>query len=89
MEKRVRPGNTRLPSLEPWPTASQHEQQPLGAGPPSSAAVAVALTNFNPLIADGHVGKTGSELRDRRCLAFVAHVSVAGRGLTVVGVAPA
>ncbi len=48
--------------------------------------VAGTLTNFNPLIADGYDGKTGSDSAAGGCLAFFTQVTVAGHGLTAVGV---
>ena len=48
--------------------------------------VAGTLTNFNPLIADGYAGKTGSDSAAGGCLAFFTQVTVGGRGLTAVGV---
>jgi D-alanyl-D-alanine carboxypeptidase (penicillin-binding protein 5/6) len=48
--------------------------------------VAGTLTNFNPLIAQGYAGKTGSDAAAGGCLAFFTHVTAAGRGLTAVGV---
>ena len=48
--------------------------------------IAGTLTNYNPLIADGYAGKTGSDSAAGGCLAFFTHVTVGGRGLTAVGV---
>ncbi len=48
--------------------------------------VAGTLTNYNPLIAEGYAGKTGSDSAAGGCLAFFTHVTVSGRGLTAVGV---
>ena len=48
--------------------------------------VAGTLTNFNPLIAQGYAGKTGSDSAAGGCLAFLTHVTVAGRRLTAAGV---
>ncbi len=48
--------------------------------------VAGTLTNYNPLIADGYAGKTGSDSAAGGCLAFFTHVTVGGRRLTAVGV---
>jgi D-alanyl-D-alanine carboxypeptidase (penicillin-binding protein 5/6) len=48
--------------------------------------VAGTLRNFNPLIAQGYAGKTGSDSAAGGCLAFFTHVTVAGRRLTAVGV---
>jgi D-alanyl-D-alanine carboxypeptidase (penicillin-binding protein 5/6) len=44
------------------------------------------LTNFNPLIAEGYAGKTGSDSAAGGCLAFFTDVTVGGRRLTAVGV---
>ena len=44
------------------------------------------LTNYNPLIAEGYAGKTGSDSAAGGCLAFFTHVTVGGHGLTAVGV---
>ena len=54
--------------------------------PSVTLPVAGTLTNFNPLIADGYAGKTGSDSAAGGCLAFFTHVTVGGRGLTAVGV---
>ena len=48
--------------------------------------VAGTLTNFNPLIAQGYAGKTGSDSAAGGCLAFFTHVTVGGRRRTAVGV---
>ena len=48
--------------------------------------VAGTLTNYNPLIAEGYAGKTGSDSAAKGCLAFFTHVTVGGHGLTAVGV---
>jgi D-alanyl-D-alanine carboxypeptidase (penicillin-binding protein 5/6) len=48
--------------------------------------VAGTLTNFNPLIAEGYAGKTGSDSAAGGCLAFFTHVTIGGRRLTAVGV---
>jgi D-alanyl-D-alanine carboxypeptidase (penicillin-binding protein 5/6) len=54
--------------------------------PSVTLPVAGTLTNFNPLIADGYAGKTGSDSAAGGCLAFLTQVTVAGHGLTAVGV---
>ena len=54
--------------------------------PSATLPVAGTLTNFNPLIADGYPGKTGSDSAAGGCLAFFTQVTVAGRQLTAVGV---
>jgi D-alanyl-D-alanine carboxypeptidase (penicillin-binding protein 5/6) len=48
--------------------------------------IAGTLTNYNPLIAEGYAGKTGSDSAAGGCLAFFTQVTVAGRRLTAVGV---
>jgi D-alanyl-D-alanine carboxypeptidase (penicillin-binding protein 5/6) len=48
--------------------------------------VAGTVTNFNPLIAEGYAGKTGSDSAAGGCLAFFTHVTVGGRWVTAVGV---
>ena len=48
--------------------------------------VAGTVTNFNPLIAEGYAGKTGSDSAAAGCLAFFTHVGAGGRRVTAVGV---
>jgi D-alanyl-D-alanine carboxypeptidase (penicillin-binding protein 5/6) len=48
--------------------------------------LAGTLTNYNPVIAEGYAGKTGSDAAAGGCLAFFTHVIVGGRRLTAVGV---
>ena len=48
--------------------------------------VAGTVTNYNPLIAEGYAGKTGSDSAAGGCLAFFTHVRVGERRLTAVGV---
>jgi D-alanyl-D-alanine carboxypeptidase (penicillin-binding protein 5/6) len=48
--------------------------------------VAGTLANFNPLIAEGYAGKTGSDSAAGGCLAFFTHVTVGARRLTAAGV---
>ena len=48
--------------------------------------VAGTVTNYNPLIADGYAGKTGSDSAAGGCLAFFTDVTVGGRRQTAVGV---
>jgi serine-type D-Ala-D-Ala carboxypeptidase (penicillin-binding protein 5/6) len=48
--------------------------------------VAGTLTNYDPLIAVGYPGKTGSDSAAGGCLAFFTHVMVGRRRLTAVGV---
>jgi D-alanyl-D-alanine carboxypeptidase (penicillin-binding protein 5/6) len=48
--------------------------------------IAGTLMNYNPLIADGYAGKTGSDSAAGGCLAFFTQVTVGGRSLTAVGV---
>jgi D-alanyl-D-alanine carboxypeptidase (penicillin-binding protein 5/6) len=48
--------------------------------------VAGTLRNFNPLIAAGYAGKTGSDSAAGGCLAFFTHARVGERRLTAAGV---
>ncbi len=48
--------------------------------------VAGTLNNYNPLVADGYGGKTGSDSAAGGCLAFFTNVTVGGRPVTAVGV---
>jgi serine-type D-Ala-D-Ala carboxypeptidase (penicillin-binding protein 5/6) len=48
--------------------------------------VAGTVTNYNPLIAEGYAGKTGSDSAAEGCLAFFTHVTLGGRRQTAVGV---
>jgi serine-type D-Ala-D-Ala carboxypeptidase (penicillin-binding protein 5/6) len=48
--------------------------------------VAGTLTNYNPLIAEGYAGKTGSDSAAGGCLAFFTHVTISGRRLAAAGV---
>jgi serine-type D-Ala-D-Ala carboxypeptidase (penicillin-binding protein 5/6) len=48
--------------------------------------VAGTVTNYNPLIAQGYAGKTGSDSAAGGCLAFLTHVTVGGRRMTAIGV---
>jgi D-alanyl-D-alanine carboxypeptidase (penicillin-binding protein 5/6) len=48
--------------------------------------VAGTLTNFNPLLADGYAGKTGSDSAAGGCLAFFTHAMDGGRRQTAIGV---
>ena len=48
--------------------------------------VAGTLTNYNPLIAEGYAGKTGSDSAAGGCLAFFTQVTVGGRRTIAVGV---
>jgi D-alanyl-D-alanine carboxypeptidase (penicillin-binding protein 5/6) len=48
--------------------------------------VAGTLTNFNPLLAEGYAGKTGSDSAAGGCLAFFTPVTVGGHSATAVGV---
>ncbi len=48
--------------------------------------VAGSVRNFNPLIAEGYGGKTGSDSAAGGCLAFFTQVTVRERQLTAVGV---
>jgi serine-type D-Ala-D-Ala carboxypeptidase (penicillin-binding protein 5/6) len=56
------------------------------AMPSVTLPVAGTLTNFNPLIAEGYAGKTGSDSAAGGCLAFFTHVTVGGRLMTAAGV---
>ena len=47
--------------------------------PSVTLPVAGTLTNFNPLIAEGYAGKTGSDSAAGGCLAFFTDVTVGGR----------
>ena len=44
------------------------------------------LTNYNPLLAEGYAGKTGSDSAAGGCLAFFTRATIDGRPLTAVGV---
>jgi D-alanyl-D-alanine carboxypeptidase (penicillin-binding protein 5/6) len=48
--------------------------------------VAGTVTNYDPLIAEGYAGRTGSDSEAEGRLAFFTQVTVGGRRLTVVGV---
>jgi len=48
--------------------------------------VAGTVANFNPLLAAGYAGKTGSDSAAGGCLAFFTQVTVGGRRKTAVGV---
>ena len=48
--------------------------------------VAGTLTNFNPLIAEGYAGKTGSDSAAGGCLAFFTRVAAGGRRVSAAGV---
>ncbi len=54
--------------------------------PSVTLPVAGTLANFNPLIAEGYAGKTGSDSAAGGCLAFFTNVTVGGRPQTAVGV---
>jgi D-alanyl-D-alanine carboxypeptidase (penicillin-binding protein 5/6) len=54
--------------------------------PSVTLPVAGMLTNFNPLIAEGYAGKTGSDSAAGGCLAFFTTVMIGGRRQTAVGV---
>jgi D-alanyl-D-alanine carboxypeptidase (penicillin-binding protein 5/6) len=56
------------------------------AMPTATLPVAGTLTNYNPLIAEGYAGKTGSDSAAKGCLAFFTRVTVGGRPLIAVGV---
>jgi serine-type D-Ala-D-Ala carboxypeptidase (penicillin-binding protein 5/6) len=48
--------------------------------------VAGTMQNYDPLIAEGYDGKTGSDSEAEGCLAFFKYLTVGGRRLTMVGV---
>jgi D-alanyl-D-alanine carboxypeptidase (penicillin-binding protein 5/6) len=48
--------------------------------------VAGTVTNFNPLVAKGYAGKTGSDSAAGGCLAFFTQVHVGGHPRTAIGV---
>jgi serine-type D-Ala-D-Ala carboxypeptidase (penicillin-binding protein 5/6) len=48
--------------------------------------VAGTLRNFNPLVAEGYAGKTGSDSAAGGCLAFFTHVAVGGQRRSAAGV---
>ena len=54
--------------------------------PSVTLPVAGTVTNFNPLVADGYAGKTGSDSAAGGCLAFFTQVTIGGRPATAVGV---
>jgi len=54
--------------------------------PSVTLPVAGRVRNYNPLIAEGYVGKTGSDSAAGGCLAFFNRVTVGGHQLTLVGV---
>ncbi|HLI57506.1 MAG TPA: D-alanyl-D-alanine carboxypeptidase [Actinomycetota bacterium] len=54
--------------------------------PSVTLPIAGTLRNFDPLIAEGYDGKTGSDLAAGGCLAFFTHVTVGGSPLTLAGV---
>jgi D-alanyl-D-alanine carboxypeptidase (penicillin-binding protein 5/6) len=54
--------------------------------PSVTLPVAGTVTNYNPLIAEGYAGKTGSDSAAGGCLAFFSHVTVGGHGSVAVGV---
>jgi D-alanyl-D-alanine carboxypeptidase (penicillin-binding protein 5/6) len=54
--------------------------------PSVTLPVAGTLANYDPLIAEGYSGKTGSDSAAGGCLAFFTHTTVGGRGLTAAGV---
>jgi D-alanyl-D-alanine carboxypeptidase (penicillin-binding protein 5/6) len=56
------------------------------AMPAVTLPVAGTLTNYDPLIADGYAGKTGSDSAAGGCLAFFTEGTVDRRQQTVVGV---
>jgi serine-type D-Ala-D-Ala carboxypeptidase (penicillin-binding protein 5/6) len=51
-----------------------------------SLPVAGTVENYDPLIAEGYDGKTGSDSEAEGCLAFFKYITVDGRRVTIVGV---
>jgi D-alanyl-D-alanine carboxypeptidase (penicillin-binding protein 5/6) len=58
----------------------------IGSAASVTLPVAGTLTNFDPLIAAGYAGKTGSDSAAGGCLAFFTDVTVGGHPRTAVGV---
>jgi D-alanyl-D-alanine carboxypeptidase (penicillin-binding protein 5/6) len=54
--------------------------------PSATLPVAGTVRNFNPLVAEGYGGKTGSDSAAGGCLAFFTYRPVDGHPLTAVGV---
>ena len=54
--------------------------------PDVTLPVAGTVTNYDPVIAEGYAGKTGSDSAAEGCLAFFTRVTAGGRRLTAVGV---
>ena len=54
--------------------------------PSVTLPVAGTLTNYDPLLAEGYAGKTGSDSAAKGCLAFFTSVTAGGRPQTAVGV---
>jgi D-alanyl-D-alanine carboxypeptidase (penicillin-binding protein 5/6) len=54
--------------------------------PTVTLPVAGTLTNYDPLLAEGYPGKTGSDSAAGGCLAFYTHTTAGGRRQTAVGV---
>ncbi len=54
--------------------------------PDVTLPVAGTVTNYDPMIAEGYAGKTGSDSAAKGCLAFFTDVTVGGRRQTAVGV---
>jgi D-alanyl-D-alanine carboxypeptidase (penicillin-binding protein 5/6) len=54
--------------------------------PDVTLPVAGTVTNYDPVIAEGYAGKTGSDSAAKGCLAFFTDVTVGGRRQTAVGV---
>ena len=48
--------------------------------------VAGTVENYDPLIAEGYDGKTGSDSEAEGCLAFFKRITVGGRRVTLIGV---
>jgi D-alanyl-D-alanine carboxypeptidase (penicillin-binding protein 5/6) len=53
--------------------------------PNATLPVAGTVRNFDPILAEGYDGKTGSDSEAEGCLVFFKNVTVGGRRLTVVG----
>lgn len=54
--------------------------------PAVTLPVAGTVTNFNPLLAEGYAGKTGSDSAAGGCFAFFTRVAVGGHRRTAIGV---
>jgi D-alanyl-D-alanine carboxypeptidase (penicillin-binding protein 5/6) len=54
--------------------------------PSVTLPLAGTLTNYDPLIAEGYAGKTGSDAAAGGCFAFFTHMTIGRRQLTAIGV---